>query len=62
MEGNAEHPRLDALNALLVSAQQLAQALESEPTIRPSARGTCISRITSKTPAWSSTTECATAS
>jgi len=34
MAGNAEHPRLDALNALLTSAQQLAQALESEPTIR----------------------------
>ena len=34
MPGNAEHPRLDALSALLTSAQQLAQALEAEPTIR----------------------------
>jgi len=34
MPGNAGHPRLDALSALLTSAQQLAQALASDPTIR----------------------------
>src|SRR5512143_4271505 len=34
MATNAEYPRLDALNALLASAQELARALESDPTLR----------------------------
>jgi hypothetical protein len=34
MPENAGHPRLDALSALLTSAQQLAQALADDPTIR----------------------------